>query len=253
VVSIGHEGKASIHRGLIRRDDIPKRAAKAKARRDTGDAASEDDQSPPFSAALTESLSAERSAALAAELLQRPEIALATVVHAIASRIVLGNRSAVSSLEIAASPQSLHRVEGSKAFAQLEAARQTWGQQLPGTSDGFWTWCLEQHQSVLLDLLAFCAATTVNAVQVKSDKADSGRFRHAAMLASALSLDMNTWFTPTAANYFNRISKPQILAALREAKGTPPAPAWEKLKKADLGAVAERETSGIGWLPPLLR
>ena len=252
VVTIGHDGKATIERGLIRREDMP-RSAKAKPRSATGDAASEGDQSPSFSAALTESLSAERSAALAAELLQRPEIALAAVAHTFASRIILGGPSAVSSLEIAASPQSLHRVEGAKAFAQLEAARQTWGQQLPGTSDALWNWCLEQHQTVLLDLLAFCVGTTVNAVQVKHTGQQNARLAHAAMLASAVSLDMKTWFTPTAANYFGRISKPQILDALREARNTSPAPAWEKLKKADLAALAERETVGTGWLPPLLR
>ena len=38
--------------------------------------------------------------------------------------------------------------------------------------------------------------------------------------------------------------KPQILEALREAKGTEPAPAWEKLKKSELAAIAERETEG---------
>jgi ParB family chromosome partitioning protein len=253
VVTIGHDGEADIERGLIRPEDIPKRAGKAKARQNAGDAASDDDQSPSFSAALTESLSAQRSAALAAELLQHPDIALAAVVHAFASRIILGSRSAVSSLEIAASPQSLHRVEGSKAFAQLEAARETWGQQIPGTLDGLWTWCLEQNHSVLLDLLAFCAATTVNAVQNKSDTQDSGRLHHATRLASALGLDMAAWFTPTTANYFSRISKPQIFEALREARNTPPAPAWEKLKKADLAIVAERETSGTAWLPLLLR
>lgn len=252
VVTIGHDGKADVERGLIRSEDMPKRDAKAKARPDAGDAASDGDQPPSFSAALTESLTAERSAALAAELLQKPDIALATVVHAFASSIVLGDQTAATSLEIAASPQSLRRVEGSRAFGEIEAARETWGHRLPGTPEGFWTWCLEQDRSVLLDLLAFCAAATVNAVQVKNGGV-CARLAHAAQLGSALSLDMKAWFTPTAANYFSRIAKPQILDALREAKGTPPAPAWEKLKKPDLAVLAERETSGTGWLPALLR
>src|SRR4051812_48214489 len=112
-----------------------------------------------------------------------------------------------------ASPQSLRRGEGSKAFAQLEAARETWGQKIPGTSDGLLKWCLEQDQSVLLDLLAFCVATTVNAVQTKNDRLDSARLQHAKALASTLCLDMKAWFTPTAENYFSRVSKPQILEA----------------------------------------
>ncbi len=255
VVTIGHDGKASVERGLIRPEDMPKKTAKPKSSGpdDSGNAASGDDESSSLSAALTESLTAQKSAALSAELLQRPDIALATVVHAFASKIVLGGHASDSSLEIAAAPQSLRRVEGSKAFMAMEAAREIWGQKIPGTSEGLWTWCLEQDQGVLLDLLAFCTATTVNAVQLKTDRQGSGRFQHAKMLASTLALDMKAWFTPTAENYYSRISKPQILAALREARGTPPAPAWEKLKKSELAAIAERETSGTGWLPALLR
>ncbi len=255
VVTIGHDAKASVERGLVRPEDVPKKSAKAKSSNpdDAGTAGSEADPSSSLSAALTESLTAHKSAALSAALLQRPDIALAAVVHAFALEIVLDGHAVESSLEISAAPQSLHRVEGSKAIAEIEAARESWGQQIPGTPDGLWKWCLEQDRDVLLDLLAFCAATTVNAVQVKSDRQDSGRFRHSTMLTSALSLDMKAWFTPTAENYFSRISKPQILAAMLDAKGTPPAPAWEKLKKPELAAVAERETSGTGWLPLPLR
>jgi ParB family chromosome partitioning protein len=64
---------------------------------------------------------------------------------------------------------------------------------------------------------------------------------------------MKTWFTPTAENYFSRVSKPQILEALQDAKGQPPAPAWEKLKKAELAKEAERQIAGMGWLPEPLR
>ena len=75
---------------------------------------------------------------------------------------------------------------------------------------------------------------------------------HAAALADALKLDMAAWFTATAANYFTRIAKAKILETLREVKGST-APTWEKLKKPDLAALAEREVSGKGWLPDLLR
>jgi len=42
------------------------------------------------------------------------------------------------------------------------------------------------------------------------------------------------------------------LETLSEVKGSV-APAWEKLKKAELAALAEREVSGKDWLPELLR
>ena len=64
---------------------------------------------------------------------------------------------------------------------------------------------------------------------------------------------MKPYFTPTAENYFTRVGKPQILEAIQEAKGQPPAPAWEKLKKVDLATEAERQIAGTGWLPEILR
>jgi hypothetical protein len=59
--------------------------------------------------------------------------------------------------------------------------------------------------------------------------------------------------TPTAENYFNRVSKLQILEALQEARLQPPAPAWANLKKAELAALAVRETAATGLLPLPLR
>jgi ParB family chromosome partitioning protein len=115
-----------------------------------------------------------------------------------------------------------------------------------------WTWCLEQHRDALLDLMAFCAARTINAVQSKGDGPDCERLLHADRLADAVKLDMTQWFTPTAGNYFGRITKTGILAALAEVKGST-APAGEKAKKSDLAAIAEREIAGSGWLPAVLR
>jgi len=252
VLTIGHDGKAQIERGLVRPGDMPKKET-GKSAKANGNAETETDEDrlPAMSAALVESLTAHRSAALAAELQQRPDVALAAIVHAFASRI-LGGLAEHTSLCVTASTQSLRRVEGSKAFTQMEQAREKWSRTLP-RQDGLWAWCLEQKQSVLLELLAFCAATTINAVRLKGDRPDAERLANADRLAAALRLDMKGWFTPDAANYFSRVSKPQILEALLEARQQPPAPAWEKLKKAELAQEAERQMAGKGWLPALLR
>ena len=260
VLTIGHDGKAQIERGLVRPEEWaarngssgPSEKSKPAKTSGTGETETEGDQAPALSAALIESLTAHRSAALAAELQQRPDVALAAIVHAFASRLLRHGLAEGSSLEVTASSQSLRRVEGSKAHQQIEAAREKWSRVLPVEGD-LWAWCLEQKQGVLLELLAFCAATTINAVRVKSDRPESGRLRHADKLAAAVGLDMKAWFTPDAANYFSRVSKPQILDAIREAKGQPPAPAWEKLKKAELAQEAERQLAGSGWMPELLR
>jgi hypothetical protein len=61
--------------------------------------------------------------------------------------------------------------------------------------------------------------------------------RSAALAASlssnpeiAVRLDMAQWFTPTAENYFGRISKAGILAALAEIKGAI-APVWVRRRR----------------------
>ena len=76
---------------------------------------------------------------------------------------------------------------------------------------------------------------------------------NAAALASALKLDMAAWFTPDAANYFSRVSKPQILDALKEGRNQPPAPAWEKLKKPNWPRLPSGSLPGKDGCRKLLR
>lgn len=252
VVSIDHQGKVKIERGLVRPEDMPKtRKANNANSANTSGNETEAEHSAGLSASLVESLTAHKSAALAASLLDAPDKGLAAVVYALVLDVFRHRHD--TALKLSAMVQSLERVEGSTAFQRLEAARETWGQRIPGTPADIWQWCLEQDQAVLLDLLTFCAACTLNSVQMKADRPDAPRLAHANQLAAALRLDMTAWLTPTAENYFNRVSKLQILEALQEARQQPPAPAWEKLKKPELAALAERETAASGWLPLPLR
>jgi ParB family chromosome partitioning protein len=255
VVHLDHNGKAEIARGLVRPEDMPKKTGKSETTAsdgtDPGDREDAEAGRAEFSAGLIESLTAHRSAAIAARLLEFPNKGLAAVVYTMVLDVFDHHHD--TALKVSASSQSLHRVEGSAAFKVLEEARENWGQRLPGKPDDIWQWCLEQDQSVLIDLLTFCAACSINAVQTKSDRPENDRLTHAGKLASVLQLDMKPYFTPTAENYFTRIGKPQILEAIQEAKGQPPAPAWEKLKKADLANEAERQIVGTGWLPKTLR
>lgn len=251
VLFIGNDGKLSIDRGLVRPEDAPKQTGKAPKTAASGEPEAE--EATGLSATLIESLTAERSAAIIAALKDRPDVALAALVHTLAMRTLYGHDAIETSLSITAKPQSLQRVEGTKASKHIEEARTLWLDRLPGLPADLWQWCLEQDQAVLLDLLAFCTALTINAVMMKQDRPDSNRIDHAGKLAAALDLDMATWFKPTADNYFGRISKPLIIEALNEARAQPPAPAWLKLKKGDLATIAEREIAGTGWLPVPLR
>lgn len=254
VVLIDYQGKVKVERGLVKPEDMPKKTKKADTTA-TGNADNSEGSNNPepagLSAVLTESLTAHKSAAIAATLLDAPDKGLATVVYALALDIFGHYHD--TALELSGTSQSLKLVEDSPPFQKLEQARETWGQRIPGTPDGLWQWCLEQDQAVLIDLLTFCAACMVNAVQHKHDRPESDRLEHAAKLALAVNLDMKAWFTPASGNYFGRVSRTMILEALVEARKQPVAPAWEKLKKAELAALAERDISGTGWLPAILR
>jgi ParB family chromosome partitioning protein len=241
IVTLAGNGEVEVVRGLVRPEDVP-------------DTAEPDGKSPkvrpPFSASLVESLTEQKSAAISASLSQRPDIALASVVHGLALR-VFGSRGAESSLQISTKLTRLD--ETCKATDALQETRERWSERVPGDPQHLWEWCLTQDKDTLLELLAFCAACTMDAVQRKQDRPDCARIAHANALATALSLDMTAWFTPTAANYFSRVSRTEILSALAQAKNMPAKRSWEKLKKTEFAVFAEREIAGTGWLPPTLK
>ena len=140
----------------------------------------------------------------------------------------------------------MFHIAGSEA---LEEAREHWGERVPGDPRQLWDWCLAQDTETLLELLAFCTARSIDAVQRNHDRLDCSRLTYANALATALSLDMAQWFMPTAANYFSRVGRTSVVTAITEAKGIPAKRSWDKLKKPELAAFAEREIAGTGWLP----
>lgn len=250
VVTIGEGGKAQVVRGLVRPEDMPKQTGKSKAKAPTGNGTDEDVGRGEFTASLIEELTAQKSAAISAVMLKQPSVVLAAVVYTIASDIFIERASAGSSLQISASQEYFRKVEGSKALAQISAARDKWSKTLPREPEKLWQWCLKQKQAVLLNLLACCAALTADAIRTKQDRPDCPRLEHADQFATALKLDMTDWFTPTADNYFGKVGKPQIIGAIEEVGGTLPS---GTAKKADMAKMAEHAVAGKGWLPKLLR
>jgi ParB family transcriptional regulator, chromosome partitioning protein len=248
VVTLGFDGEADIRYGYVKPEDAPAKPGSPKGQ-PRGKAGGQ----CPLPASLIESLTAHRSAALTATLLERPDIAFAATVHALALRVFYGNgASELTALKIVTQSPSLRRVEGSPAAVIIAAAEESWAEQLPCNPSDLFPWCLAQDGDTLRGLLAFCVARSVNAVVTRTDHAESSRIQHASMLAETLGLDMAAWFTPTAANYFSKVGKAAIIEAIREVKGDV-APAWSGMKKTDLATLAERTIAGTRWLPEPLR
>lgn len=242
LLTIRHDGTLEVMRGLVRPEDVPEgeeviASSKLKER-------------PEFSSALVESLTSARSAAIGAALSASSVAGLVCVVHALTIS-VFSRYAGEGKLRISGSV-SYYSGE-SKGYDALQEAYNEWEERLPKKQSDLFFWCMTQRQSTLLELLAFCAGCTVDAVRKKEDRSDSDRFTFANALADALSLDMTQWFTPTAENYFSRVGRDSIVKAICEAKSVPAKRSWQKQKKSELAALAEREVAGTGWLPESIR
>jgi ParB family chromosome partitioning protein len=254
LVTLDHDGDLRIERGLVRKEDMPK----ASERHDTDDAADGEPQlhGPGLSPKLIEDLTAEKSAGIAAELIGRPSVALAAVVHALLLEVFHPGYGTHSCLKLRLQHPglafSMAKPDTSKALAALMAEKERLGEWLPGNPADLWTWCMNRRDDELLSLLAFAAGYAVDATRHKSDRADADRLVHADCLARAVTLDMAQWYKPTAEGYFNRIRRAQIMASIDEAKGGH-GPALERLKKTELAQRAEAQITGTGWLPEPLR
>lgn len=255
ILSIDRDGTIEIRRGLVRPEDARKAKAAAK-----GTAKSQRDAQPsgekPLPATLVADLTAHKSAAISAALLKRPDVALAATVHALALD-VLYTFGCDSCLRFTAKTTllatALSDPDTCKAYGVLESERERWLGRLPHDADELWAWCLEQKRAVLLDLLALVAAHSVDAIVPQHERAGSPRLAHADALARAISLDLASWYRPTASGYFGRISRAVIIDAIEDATGKTPAPAWLKLTRTELAKLAEKMIGPTKWLPSCLR
>ncbi len=157
-----------------------------------------------------------------------------------------------SSIQINSTQPHLGEAAASPSVQTLSEQKTAWLTRLPKTPNALWDWVLVQPKDTLLSLLAFCAALSLNGIKTKND-ATPTRLQHADAVATALKMDMRNWFTPTADNFFSKVSKPQILEAMTEAGKAPNNNAAAKLKKGPLAELAEKTLAGTGWLPEPIR
>lgn len=256
VVSVDHMGGVVVHRGLLREEQA--KALRAQERQEAGemDSGAEEGAQQPVKSGISEKLakrlSAHRTAALQAEVARHPHIALVAVVHRLALRVVIdAYRSEASPVNISASPQDgldAHApdVAQSRAVSGMREVRQAWADRLPQDPDALFTELLTFPQQELLSLLAVCVAVTVDAVT--SRESDTP----AVLLAQAVGLDMHDWWTPTAAGYFEHVSKAKTLEAV-QAFAPEQVNRLAKLNKVELASEAERLVTGTGWLPVMFR
>ena len=247
IVTIDRSGKLRIERNLLRPQDKARFARAEKAAvRTTSDA-------PRIhSAALVRRLTAHRTLALQAELVQQPMTAAIALTH----RLVLetfysGSAWKRAALQIDVRTTALEGhgadLERCPAAAALAAHRKSLKDRLPDDPEALLPWLTQQSGGDLLAILAYCVAVTLDGVESREGPSPLDP------LAEAAQLDMRRYWSANAQSYFGSVSKARILEVVREAVSPEVASALSDLKKAALVKAAEERLAGKGWLPATLR
>lgn len=180
VVSVGQNGEPTFVYGLLKKEDEKAFARPAAAEEEVRPAEPDverESESSAYSAALIETLSQHKTAAIAVELTRQPAIALTALVHA----LVLSEFSldlhlyrSATCVQVSTREAYLEGASDSLALSLLEEQKREWLQKLTTAKEELWSWCRLQDQQTLLELLAYCVARTVNGVKTKSDTDTEG-------------------------------------------------------------------------------
>ena len=277
-VILNHDGTVRIERGFIRTEDEkpqPETEPAGDASESTdagsgdvgtgpedghGDARSdaredEEDDDRPLSDSLVRDLTAHRTLGLRLNLSEQPEVAIVTVTHALSAQIFyLGAEAHVVGIHpvntvLASHADGIEDTPAGTAWADRHAR---WAAQIPRDAADLWAFVVELDHDSRMALFAHCVALTINAVRLPSERRPRA-VATADRLAEAVSLDMTAHWTPTVRTYLGRVTKPHILAAVREAVSDEAADRMADMKKQDMAEAAEQALVGTGWLPTLMR
>jgi len=254
IIALERDGSVLVERGLIRAED----AKRIFAVLEGGKGREPADRASPLSARLVEDLTAERTAALRAVLMDNQKTALAALAHALALGVFYPyDFEAKSCLDVRLVSRDLETsavfISKGAAAALLQTRHLQWQTRLPENAADLFGWLLAQDEATLINLITYCTSMSVDAVQAKQDRADCPHLVNADALATSVGLDMAQWWEPTPERYLGRVPKSLILEAVAEGVSKQTAENLVTLKKDALALRAEERLKGKGWLPTILR
>lgn len=276
LVALSHDGKARIERGFIRAEDEKPEPEETddggsivngvrvngdgEVIEDDDDDAPPEDEEPeddgkPLSDLLVRDLTAHRTLGLRLALGEHPDVALLAVTHTLAARTFYSGADA-SPLEIRPASSYLgghaDGIEDTAAGKALADRHAGWAADMPKDVGELWSFIASLDHPSVMALFAHCASLTVNAVRQAWERKPVAH-QTADALATATNLDMTAHWTPTVRTYLGRVTKANILAAVREAISDEAANLITDKKKPEMAEAAEQSLAGTGWLPALMR
>ena len=253
ILGLDHSGQLEIHRGMIAPVDPKVAKAREKEKAAAAGEPVEDDR-PAHSEALIRKLTANRSAAMSAHLLEAPREALNLLFATLATKIFYEGYYGASGLAIVPTEQTgallstADDLEASKAFVALNDRREDIRKLLPEDPTTLFYWAGEQTLVTVIELLAYCTASCINVTTSNEHN------KPLENVEQTIGLNMADWWQPTVKSYIGQVRKDVITAALSSVGiGDIAIKELDKLKKAGLGTKAEKLLADSGWLPPILR
>lgn len=253
------QGELSVQRGVCRKADLPEEQLQAEDKEGSGSITSvgQGDAAEGISVPLLTKMSSERTLAVQAALMQKPEKAVALAVWRMCCSVFSGYSPQNHPFNISVSVEhySLTREaptgnEG-PAFTALMAEKTRLESLLPEGWRKDFTTFFSLSGDVLMSLMAFCAACSVNGVQTR----DMGHTTRSPLdaLETAIGFHLRDWWQPTKSGYFSSLTHSQIVAAMKDAGCVGAAGDAEKMKKGDAAEHAEFWMKNNRWVPAWLQ
>ena len=199
---------------------------------------------------LTHELTSQRTAALQAEMMDQGDIALIYLTYTLMRKILPAYPDGTLAKISITKPVLAEVATKSRAAEAFHERRDQLLARLPDdkVGGGWLEWLVSQPAGVVMEMLAFCVASTLDATQQR--EGDNPQF---VTLAQGLKLDMSKWWKATASNYFSNVSKERMVAVVTHAVSPEAAVPLEKMKNAAAAEAAERAVANVPWLPEAMR
>jgi len=253
------EGELYVQRGVCRKADLPEDESEKEDKTSSGSVTSVGrvDAADGISAPLLTKMSSERTLAVQAALMQQPEKAVALMVWRMCSSVFSGCSSQTNPFSISVSIEhySLTREapsgnEGPACTAMMAEAARLEALLPEGWRKDFTTF-FSLKGDLLMSLMAYCTACSVNGVQTR----DMGHTSRSPLdaLEIAIGFHLRDWWQPTKVGYFSSLTHSQIVAAMNDAGSVGAAKDAEKMKKGDAAEHAEFWMKNNRWVPAWLQ
>ncbi|EFD5296620.1 ParB/RepB/Spo0J family partition protein [Escherichia coli] len=251
-----YKGKEYVQRGVRLKADMPEEPEESSSVTMTF-TSRQPDPAEGISVPLLTKMSSERTLAVQAALMQQPEKAVALMVWRMCTCVFSGCLTTTHPFRISLNVSHASLAENAPsgksgvAFEVLMTEKARLKALLPEGWEKDFSTFFTLNGDVLMSLMAFCTACSVDGVQSRAN----GHTSRSPLdtVEAAIGFHLRDWWQPTKDNYFGSLKHTQIVDALKEAGLTGAARDAEKMKKADAAGHAEHFMQHNRWVPAWLK